>query len=51
MCKVNEKFKHVREFSKVVYEFKALIYDSLTIDLFEQNWSKFLIGYGLERND
>ena len=51
MCKVLEKFKHIREFSKAKSEFKALIYDILVISMFEKNWNKFLTDYGLERND
>ena len=51
MCKVPEKFKHIREFSKAKSEFKALVCDSLTIPMFEEYWNKFLTDYGLERND
>ena len=35
LCKVPEKFKHVREYNKVVTELRSLIYDSLTIEMFE----------------
>ena len=37
MCKVLEKFKHIREFSKAKSEFKALVYDILVIPMFEKN--------------
>ena len=37
MCKVLEKFKHIREFSKAKSKFKALVYESLTISIFEEN--------------
>ena len=45
ICKVPKKFKHIREFSKEKSEFKALVYDSLTIPMFEENYNKFLIDY------
>ncbi|XVF68822.1 hypothetical protein PTKIN_Ptkin11bG0031800 [Pterospermum kingtungense] len=35
MCKLPEKFKHVNDFNGTVKKFKALVYDSLTI---EENW-------------
>ena len=41
----------MREYNKVVTEFRGLIYDSLTIEMFEQNWSNFLLNFELEAND
>ncbi|KAF2297145.1 hypothetical protein GH714_018164 [Hevea brasiliensis] len=49
--KVLEKFKGVEDFTKPTNEFKALIFDSLTIEMFETNWNDFLTNYGLENNE
>ncbi|KAF2297176.1 hypothetical protein GH714_018847 [Hevea brasiliensis] len=51
LSKVSEKFKGVEDFTKATNEFKALIFDSLTIEKFETNWNDFLTKYGLENNE
>ncbi|KAF2297146.1 hypothetical protein GH714_018195 [Hevea brasiliensis] len=51
LSKVSEKFKGVEDFTKATNEFKALIFDSLTIEKFEINWNDFLTKYGLENNE
>ncbi|XP_057998536.1 protein FAR1-RELATED SEQUENCE 5-like, partial [Hevea brasiliensis] len=42
LSKVSEKFKGVEDFTKATNEFKALIFDSLMIEMFETNWNNFL---------
>ncbi|XP_058008148.1 protein FAR-RED IMPAIRED RESPONSE 1-like [Hevea brasiliensis] len=51
LCKVPEKFKGVTDYDSACLEFKAVIYDSLTIEMFERNWNEFVVKYGLERNE
>ncbi|KAF2295443.1 hypothetical protein GH714_032943 [Hevea brasiliensis] len=46
-----EKFKGVEDFTKATNEFKALIFDTLMIEMFERNWNEFLTKYGLENNE
>ncbi|XP_058002360.1 protein FAR-RED IMPAIRED RESPONSE 1-like [Hevea brasiliensis] len=50
LSKLSEKFKGVADFTKANNEFKALIFDSLMIKMFERNWNEFL-KYGLENNE
>ncbi|KAF2319342.1 hypothetical protein GH714_014920 [Hevea brasiliensis] len=49
--KVPEKFQNVADFSNAVQEFKAVIYDSLSTEMFESNWTNLKTKYGLETND
>ncbi|XP_057998326.1 protein FAR-RED IMPAIRED RESPONSE 1-like [Hevea brasiliensis] len=51
LCKVPEKFKGVTDYDSACLEFKAVIYDSLTIEMFERNWNEFVVKHGLERNE
>ncbi|XP_058002193.1 protein FAR-RED IMPAIRED RESPONSE 1-like [Hevea brasiliensis] len=51
LCKVPEKFKGVSDYDSACLEFKAVIYDSLTIEMFERNWNEFVVKHGLERNE
>ncbi|XP_057989246.1 protein FAR-RED IMPAIRED RESPONSE 1-like [Hevea brasiliensis] len=51
LCKVPEKFQNVADFGNAVQEFKAVIYDSLSIEMFESNWTNLKTKYGLETND
>ncbi|XP_057996549.1 protein FAR-RED IMPAIRED RESPONSE 1-like [Hevea brasiliensis] len=51
LSKMSENFKGVEGFTKATNEFKALIFDSLTIETFETNWNDFLTKYGLENNE
>ncbi|KAF2310674.1 hypothetical protein GH714_016181 [Hevea brasiliensis] len=51
LSKVSEKFKGVEDFTKATNEFKALIFDSLTIEIFGTNMNDFLTKYGLENNE
>ncbi|KAF2297052.1 hypothetical protein GH714_016087 [Hevea brasiliensis] len=51
LSKVSEKFKGVEDFTKATNEFKALIFDSLMIEMFETNWNNFLMKYGQENNE
>ena len=51
LCKVLEKFKGVVDYNDAITEFKALIYDSLSVRMFEENWKNFLRKYSLERNE
>ncbi|XP_057987586.1 protein FAR-RED IMPAIRED RESPONSE 1-like [Hevea brasiliensis] len=48
---VPEKFKGVTDYDSACLEFKAVIYDSLTIEMFERNWNEFVVKHGLERNE
>ncbi|XP_058008516.1 protein FAR-RED IMPAIRED RESPONSE 1-like [Hevea brasiliensis] len=51
LCKVPEKFRGVIDYDSACLEFKALIYDSLTIEMFERNWNEFVVKHRLERNE
>ncbi|XP_057989077.1 protein FAR1-RELATED SEQUENCE 5-like [Hevea brasiliensis] len=51
LCKVPEKFRGVIDYDSACLEFKAAIYDSLTIEMFERNWNEFVVKHGLERNE
>ncbi|KAF2301610.1 hypothetical protein GH714_028251 [Hevea brasiliensis] len=42
ISKLLEKFKGMEDFTKATNEFKALIFDTLTIEMFERNWNQFL---------
>ncbi|XP_058006625.1 protein FAR-RED IMPAIRED RESPONSE 1-like [Hevea brasiliensis] len=48
---VPEKFRGVINYDSACLEFKAVIYDSLTIEMFERNWNEFVVKHGLERNE
>lgn len=50
LCKLPQKFANITVFNKIILDFKTLVSDSLTIDIFEYNWNEFLRKYGLERN-
>ncbi|KAF2289534.1 hypothetical protein GH714_036994 [Hevea brasiliensis] len=50
LSKFSEKFKGIEDFTKATNKFKALIFDTLTIEMFE-NWNEFLIKYGLKNNE
>ncbi len=51
LSKLSEKFKGVEDFTKATNEFEALIFDNLTIEMFERDWNEFLTKYGLENNE
>ncbi|XP_058005422.1 protein FAR-RED IMPAIRED RESPONSE 1-like [Hevea brasiliensis] len=51
LCNVPEKFKGVIHYDSACLEFKAIIYGSLTIEMFERNWNEFIVKHGLERNE
>ncbi|XP_058006852.1 protein FAR-RED IMPAIRED RESPONSE 1-like [Hevea brasiliensis] len=51
LCKEPEKFRGVIDNDSACLEFKAVIYDSLTIEMFERNWNEFVVKHGLERNE
>ncbi|XP_057984582.1 protein FAR1-RELATED SEQUENCE 5-like [Hevea brasiliensis] len=51
LSKLSEKFKGVEDFTKATNEFKALIFNSLTIKMFETNWNDFLTKHRLENNE
>ncbi|KAF2296910.1 hypothetical protein GH714_012174 [Hevea brasiliensis] len=51
LCKVPKKFKGVIDYDSICLEFKAVIYDSLTIEMFERNWNEFVVKHELERNE
>ncbi|XP_050232898.1 protein FAR-RED IMPAIRED RESPONSE 1-like [Mercurialis annua] len=51
MCKLPQKLKNVPEFGSVSLEFKTIIYESLTVEIFETNWNSFITRRGLENND
>ncbi|KAF2283957.1 hypothetical protein GH714_017579 [Hevea brasiliensis] len=51
LCNVPEKFKGVVDYDSACLEFKAIIYDSLIIEMFERNWNEFVVKHGLERNE
>ncbi|XP_057986094.1 protein FAR1-RELATED SEQUENCE 5-like [Hevea brasiliensis] len=51
LSKLSKKFKGVEDFTKATNEFKALIFDTLTIEMFKRNWNEFLTKYGLENNE
>ncbi|KAF2316219.1 hypothetical protein GH714_041560 [Hevea brasiliensis] len=48
---VLEKFRNITDYGNAINEFKALIYDSLSIEMFKNNWMNFVSKYGMERND
>ena len=51
LCKVPKKFKNFTDFNNTVLEFKSLVYDSLTKEMFERNWNQFLQKHGVKEND
>ncbi|KAF2292407.1 hypothetical protein GH714_022030 [Hevea brasiliensis] len=51
LCKVPEKFRSSNDYESISHEFKAVIYDSLSIEMFEINWNDFLKKHGMERNE
>ena len=51
MCKVLKKFKYINDFGNCCSEFKDMVYDSLSIEMFETNQNNFKTRYNLIRND
>ncbi|XP_057994419.1 protein FAR-RED IMPAIRED RESPONSE 1-like [Hevea brasiliensis] len=50
-CEVPEKFRSANDYESISHEFKAVIYDSLSIEMFKSNWNNFLTKQGMERNE
>ncbi|XP_031251692.1 protein FAR1-RELATED SEQUENCE 6-like [Pistacia vera] len=51
LCKVPKKFRSIANYDIVVHEFKAIIYDNLTVEMFESNWDGFMERHGLQGNE
>ncbi|KAF2322592.1 hypothetical protein GH714_019487 [Hevea brasiliensis] len=49
LCKILKKFRGFIEYESACLEFKAVIYDSLAIKMFERNWNEFMVKNGLEK--
>ncbi|KAK9157430.1 hypothetical protein Scep_004004 [Stephania cephalantha] len=50
MCKVPMKFGSVLNYETTANEFKNVVYDSLSIELFERNWNEFIRKNYLENH-
>lgn len=50
LCKLPENFKYFCDFDKIITEFKPIVYDSLTIQIFETKWNEFVRKHILEAN-
>ncbi|KAG6536338.1 hypothetical protein ZIOFF_001392 [Zingiber officinale] len=48
LSKVPQKFKNVVDFDKAIVEFKAMVYDNITIGTFESKWAEFVRSHGME---
>ncbi|XP_012065921.1 protein FAR1-RELATED SEQUENCE 5-like [Jatropha curcas] len=48
---ISVKFKHIEKFKKAEDNFKGLIYDSLTVEMFETQWVEFLRKHEVESNE
>ncbi|KAF2283941.1 hypothetical protein GH714_017430 [Hevea brasiliensis] len=48
---LTDQCESMRKAISACLEFKAVIYDSLTIEMFERNWNEFVVKHGLERNE
>ncbi|KAG6482163.1 hypothetical protein ZIOFF_058794 [Zingiber officinale] len=51
LSKVPQKFKNAVDFDKAVVEFKAMVYDSITIGTFESKWAEFVRSHGMEGSE
>lgn len=51
MKDIQEKLRGLAEYSAVMKALEALIYDSCTVDEFEEEWGKLISGFGLGDNE
>ena len=49
--KVPEKLRGYKDYDSIKFHLLNVVYDSMTIEEFEENWAKFITAYQLEDND
>ncbi|KAH6792035.1 hypothetical protein C2S52_002512 [Perilla frutescens var. hirtella] len=50
MAKLPVKFRCVADYNKVINEWKGIVYDSLSIEIFELKWGEFIVKHRLQNN-
>ena len=51
MKKLPEKLSGYKVYESIKFNIKSIVYDSLTKEVFEENWGKFIVKYHIESNE